>query len=148
MYTWRFYINALVIQAPTTLVLQMLYISSLHITSLRFRRYMMIKNELELSSLNIWSFTYRKRAGGPEPRNWPELSPPTRHSVSGSAPCNKVTVNTKMLQHVSNAMKSKINGNIVITKISRRKTVFESISIVFKIIYMGFVAKIQLISTR
>lgn len=61
------------------------------------------KNELELSSLNIWSFTYRKRAGGPEPRNWPELSPPTRHSVSGSAPCNKVTVNTKMLQHVSNA---------------------------------------------
>lgn len=57
------------IQAPTTLVLQMLYISSLHITSLRFRRFMMIKNELELSSLNIWSFTYRKRAGGPEPRN-------------------------------------------------------------------------------
>lgn len=41
-----------------------------------------------------------------------------------------------------------MNGNIVITKISRRKTVFESISIVFKIIYMGFVAKIQLISTR
>lgn len=52
--------NALVIQAPTTLVLQMLYISL---------RFMMIKNELELSSLNIWSFTYRKRAGGPEPRN-------------------------------------------------------------------------------
>lgn len=44
-------------------------ISSLYITSLRFRRFMMIKNELELSSLNIWSFTYRKRAGGPEPRN-------------------------------------------------------------------------------
>lgn len=54
------------------------------------------KNELELSSLHIWSFTYRRRAGGPEPRNWPELSPPTRHSVSGSAPCNKVTVNIKM----------------------------------------------------
>lgn len=41
----------------------------IYITSLRFRRFMMIKNELELSSLNIWSFTYRKRAGGPEPRN-------------------------------------------------------------------------------
>lgn len=72
--------------SATTLVLQMLYISSLYITSLfQLKR----KNELELSSLNIWSFTYRKRAGGPEPRNWPELSPPTRHSVSGSAPCNK-----------------------------------------------------------
>lgn len=35
--------NALVIQAPTTLVLQMLYISSLYITSLRFRRFMMKK---------------------------------------------------------------------------------------------------------
>lgn len=147
--------NALVIQAPTTLVLQMLYISSLYITSLfQFKR----KNELELSSLNIWSFTYRKRAGGPEPRNWPELSPPTRHSVSGSAPCNKVTpiprcYNMSHMHVTANNFywslkKSKINGNIVITKMSRRKTVFESISIVFKIIYMGFVAKIQLISTR
>lgn len=158
MYTWRFYINALVIQAPTTLVLQMLNISSFYITSLRFRRFMMIKNELELSSLNIWSFTYRKRAGGPEPRNWPELSPPTRHSVSGSAPYNKVTpiprcYNMSQMHVTANNFywslrKSKINGNIVITKISRRKTVFESISIVFKIIYMGFVAKIQHISTR
>lgn len=41
----------------------------IYFKSLRFRRFMMIKNELELSSLNIWSFTYRKRAGGPEPRN-------------------------------------------------------------------------------
>lgn len=155
MYTLRFYINALVIQAPTTLVLRMLYISSLYITSLfQFKR----KNELELSSLHIWSFTYRRRAGGPEPRNWPELSPPTRHSVSGSAPCNKVTsiprcYNMSHMHVTANNFywslrKSKINGNIVIAKISRRKTVFESISIVFKIIYMGFVAKIQLISTR
>lgn len=50
-----------------------------------------VKNERELSFLHIWSFTYRRRAGDPEPRNWPELSLPTHHSESDSAPCNKVT---------------------------------------------------------
>lgn len=155
MYTWRFYINALVIQAPTTLVLQMLYISSLYITSLfQFKR----KNELELSSLNIWSLlTVRGLAvqNLVTDRSWARrhvtqclVALPATKWQSIPRCYNMSHMHVTANNFYWSLRKSKINGNIVIAKISRRKTVFESISIVFKIIYMGFVAKIQLISTR
>lgn len=130
----------------------MLYILSLYIIFLCFWWFMMIKNELELFFLNIWFFIYCKRVGGLEFCNWLELSLLICYLVFGSVFCNKVMLILRcynmfyMYVIVNNfywsLRKSKINGNIVIVKILCCKMVFESIFIVFKIIYMGFVVKI------